>query len=99
MMEKERAEAIDALGRIHNYCEEIDHHIPEEERTGYKMYPDVQKIFDFLYMNVSDLTAREIFTWFDENAVNLNFVTGNFEVNFGGYLEFKKKYMESEDTE
>lgn len=60
MMEKERAEAIDALGRIHNYCEEIDHHIPEEERTGYKMYPDVKKIFDFLYMNVSDLTQRDI---------------------------------------
>lgn len=59
MMEKERAEAIDALGRIHNYCEEIDHHCPEEQRTGYKMYPDVMKIFDFLYMNVSDLTKRD----------------------------------------
>ena len=51
-MELKRKEAIDALDRIHNYCEGIDNHIPEEERTGYKMYPDVHKIFDFLYMNV-----------------------------------------------
>ena len=48
MMTQERREAIDALDRIFNYCEEIDHHIPEEERTGYKMYPDVQKISTFL---------------------------------------------------
>ena len=43
--------------------------------------------------------AREIFTWFDENAVNLNFVTGNFEVNFGRYLELKKKYTEGKDED
>lgn len=43
--------------------------------------------------------AREIFTCFDEHAVNLNFVTGNFEVNFGRYLEIKKEYTESEGTE
>lgn len=46
------------------------------------------------YRKASEV-AREIFNWFDENAVNLNFVTGNFEVNFGRYLELKKQYTES----
>ena len=59
-MTQERIEAIDALDRIFNYCEEIDHHIPEEERTGYKMYPDVEKISTFLRLTVSDLTERDI---------------------------------------
>ena len=48
------------------------------------------------YCKPSDV-AKEIFNWFDENAVNLNFVTGNFEVNFGRYLELKKKYTEGEN--
>ena len=49
-MTQELREAIDALDRISNYCEEIDHHIPEEERTGYKMNPDVLKILTFLQL-------------------------------------------------
>lgn len=39
-MDKEQA--LQAMARIFNYCEEIDLHIPEDERTGYKMLPDVQ---------------------------------------------------------
>lgn len=30
--------------RINNYCEEIDHNIPEDERSGYKMLPDLFKL-------------------------------------------------------
>lgn len=59
-MTQERIDAIDALDRIFNYCEEIDHHIPEEERTGYKMFPDVMKISTFLRLTVTDLTERDI---------------------------------------
>jgi hypothetical protein len=34
--------------RIYNYCEEIDYHIPENERSGYKMLPDILKIHELL---------------------------------------------------
>ena len=43
--------------------------------------------------------SREIFEWIDSNAVNLNFLTGNFEINFGMYLDFKKRYKEKEKNE
>ena len=43
------------------------------------------------YRKASDV-AKDIFAWFDDNAVNLNFFTGNFEINLGMYLELKKKY-------
>lgn len=36
-----KATALDALNRISNYCEEIDLHLPEEERTGYSMLEDL----------------------------------------------------------
>lgn len=59
-MTKERRDAIEALERILNYCEEIDNHCPEEQRTGYKMYPDAKTIFDYLYRSVHDLTERDV---------------------------------------
>ena len=34
--------------RIHNYCEEIDNNIPEYERSGYKMLPDIEKLQDVI---------------------------------------------------
>lgn len=39
-----KEQALEAMNRIFNYCEEIDWHIPEEERTGYHMLPDVQLV-------------------------------------------------------
>lgn len=42
MISKEQA--LEAIERIFNYCEEIDLHIPEDERTGYNMLPDVQLV-------------------------------------------------------
>lgn len=59
-MTEERKQAIESLDRIHNYCEEIDNHIPKEERTGYKMLPDVLLISDFLRLTVSNLAERDI---------------------------------------
>lgn len=39
-----KKQALEAMERIFNYCEEIDLHIPENERTGYDMLPDVQLV-------------------------------------------------------
>lgn len=36
-----KEEALEALDRILNYCEEIDLHLPEEEQTGYCMFKDI----------------------------------------------------------
>lgn len=43
-MDMDKKQALEAMERIFNYCEEIDLHIPEDERTGYKMLPDVQLV-------------------------------------------------------
>lgn len=37
-------------------------------------------------------TAREIFSWLWHNLVNLNFVTGNIEVNFVALQNFARTY-------
>ena len=42
--------------------------------------------------------AKEIFEWIDNCASNLNFFTGNFEINLGMYLDFKKRYTEEGAT-
>ena len=34
--------------------------------------------------------VERIFDWFDEHLVNLNFLTGNCELNFGDYISFKQ---------
>ena len=45
-----KQEAIDALERIFDRCEEIEAHLPEgdPDRTGYKMYPDWLKVWKYL---------------------------------------------------
>lgn len=40
----DKKQALEAMERIFNYCEEIDLHLPEDERTGYNMLPDVQLV-------------------------------------------------------
>lgn len=47
----DRDEALKALDDIFNYCEEIDYSIPENERSGYKMLPDIQKIRKYIIEN------------------------------------------------
>lgn len=46
-------EAIDALDRIWNYCEEIDYSLPDNEKTGYKMLPDVTIIRNYLRSSIT----------------------------------------------
>lgn len=44
----DKKQALEAMERIFNYCEEIDLHIPEDERTGYNMLPDVQLVEQYI---------------------------------------------------
>lgn len=45
-----KQDAIDALERIFDRCEEIEAHLPEgdPDRVGYKMYPDWLKVWSYL---------------------------------------------------
>lgn len=43
-----RENAINALDRIFNFCEEIDNHLPDTEKTGYKMLSDYLIIMKYL---------------------------------------------------
>lgn len=45
----DKKQALEAIERIFNYCEEIDLHIPEDERTGYNMLPDVQLVKQYIW--------------------------------------------------
>lgn len=50
-MEISRYEALKAVDDIFNYCEEIDNSLPENERSGYKMLPDIHKIRKYIVEN------------------------------------------------
>lgn len=53
-------EGLAALERIFNYCEEIDNNLPEEEKSGYNMLPDVLLLTDILYDFVSKRKIEEV---------------------------------------
>ena len=46
-----RQQAIDAIDRIFDRCEEIEAHLPEDDpdRTGYKMFPDYMIVWKYLH--------------------------------------------------
>lgn len=46
-----RDEALKAVDDIFNYCEEIDYSLPENERSGYEMLPDINKIRKYIIEN------------------------------------------------
>ena len=45
-----KEEALEALERLFNYCEEIDLHLPEDDpdRTGYNMVEDVNALRHYI---------------------------------------------------
>ena len=51
-------QAREALDRILNFCEEIDHHIAPDEQTGYKMFPDWKIVSD--YLNEADALIDDL---------------------------------------
>ena len=46
-----RQEAIDALERIFDRCEEIEAHFPDgdPDKTGYEMFPDYMTVWKYLH--------------------------------------------------
>lgn len=68
----------------------------ENEAKWQEMYAESQSKWEEAYGKCEAKTAEEIFKWVDENAVNLNFLTGNFEINFAQYIEFKKNFIGEE---
>ena len=46
-----REDAIKAIKRIFDQCEEIENHLPKDDpdRTGYKMFPDYMTVWKYLY--------------------------------------------------
>lgn len=50
-MSIKRFEALESLDNLFNYCEEIDNSLPENERSGYKMLPDIHKIRRYIIEN------------------------------------------------
>ena len=48
----DKKQALEAMERIFNYCEEIDLDIPKDERTGYKMLPDFQLVERYIFSSV-----------------------------------------------
>ena len=57
--------ALEALERILNYCEEIDNHLPEAERSGYKMLPDYEVVRSALTGNVTGWIYADLDTIID----------------------------------
>lgn len=48
----DKKQALEAMERIFNYCEEIDLHLPEDERTVYNMLPDVHLVERYILSSV-----------------------------------------------
>ena len=40
--------ALEALERIYDKCEELENHLPTEEREGYRMFPDYETVRNYL---------------------------------------------------
>ncbi len=50
-MKISRDEALKAVDDLFNYCEEIDNSLPENEKSGYEMLPDIHKIRKYIIEN------------------------------------------------
>lgn len=74
-------DALDALERIFNYCEEIDNNIPKDERTGYNMLPDVFVIQEVL--TNCQLTSRKNENKKHSNVQEYKVFEANEELNIG----------------
>ena len=54
-----REDAIEAIDRILNYCEEIDLHLPKEEQSGYKMLNDYLAVRRYLVNSVEVVRCKD----------------------------------------
>ena len=44
----DNTQALEVLDRVWNYCEEIDNHLPFEEKTGYRMVDDMNLLRNYI---------------------------------------------------
>ena len=103
--------AREALERILNYCEEIDHHLPNEEKTGYHMFSDYLILQEYLlsqhrwlYCLFDGLPENEgkylvyrphFYAWNRGEYTICYFKDGNWTDN---YYDFEPQYLQPEDV-
>lgn len=90
-----REEALKAVDDIFNYCEEIDYSIPENERSGYKILPDIHRIRKYIIENTSphgewipcserlpEESHDSVIGWdrFRERCVFVQYMDGHFQI-------------------
>lgn len=85
---------------FHKYIEQIlerpvythelaDQNVWEEiKNKSIKDFCDIEVTND----NINEQTAQDIFSWIYKNLVNLNFVTGNVEINLSALNNFANAY-------
>lgn len=84
--------ALDTDNLIGRLCE-LEDKIESGELISTKEVGDTEIEF-FVKHNesVREKTAQDIFSWIYKNLVNLNFITGNVEINLSALNDFAKTY-------
>lgn len=84
--------ALDTDNLIGRLCE-LEDKIESGELISTKEVGDTEIEF-FVNHNerVRKNTAQNIFSWFYKNLVNMNFITGNVEINLSALNDFAKTY-------
>ena len=59
----DNTQALEVLDRVWNYCEEIDNHLPFEEKTGYRMIDDMNLLRNYISSSTKTVHGH----WICEN--------------------------------
>lgn len=89
--EKEIEKIKTIMGCDYNDCESCYSY----SRTSCSLRPMAERLVDAGYGDVQaavNKTAKEIFSWIYKNLVNMNFITGNVEINLSALDTFAKTY-------
>ncbi len=106
-----RENAIDAIERIYDQCEEIEAHFAEDDpepRTGYKMFPDYLTVIGYLKQPAADNwipvterlpeEAREVLVTVRDAAESTTFVELAYLCHLGIFITTNDMtYLWSED--
>lgn len=83
----EISQAISALERLNNYCEEIDHHLPTKERTGYRMFPDYMIVWQYLMSIKTKIIHCEDCIYWNDGSCNCDKITVNCQDYWVGDIQ------------
>lgn len=89
--EKEIEKIKTIMGCDYNDCESCYSY----SRKSCSLRPMAERLVDAGYGDVQaavNKTAQDIFSWIYKNLVNLNFTTGNVEINMQSLQNFAKTY-------